>query len=323
MSNGFLTVNGNNQVLISSDTKNLHYVGQYIDPTNYIKNETGYGGINIVNYRVYCLTVPVPFFTMPDTSCYYAIGRINQVSSGVWNIEVVKSGSNANYPVLYIFSEPAGATSSGTHGLIVYRDDNSTAFDSRLSPLAITHSFNVSHPFLPRSAIPYGTLEPQTCNAESGAQPNSFIPTNYNTFYLGSALPAEPMFFYASLAQSCIDTSAYHNETFDLFFYKEYEEWWSTYWAFYRGAVKINSSTSILVGWLGINHGCNWRYSRSNSILGVPVRTDNPNGGQPPYNNDTINLDSTSFLIADASRYNNTGTGVKTIGTPPTRANSV
>lgn len=320
MSNGFLTVNGNSQILISSDTKNLHFVGVYTYPTSYIKNETGYGGINIVNYRVNCLVTPVPFFTMPNTSCFYAIGRITQVTASTWDIEVVKSGTNADYPELYVFSDPAGATVSGSYGMAVYKDDGSVSFDSRLSPLAITHSLNIAQPAPPRTAIPYNTLDSTTCNSEGGASTTAFVPTNYNTYTFTTPLPAKPMFFFASLAQATSTTSAYHNYDTNYIFYREYEEWWSTYWAFYRGAVKVNSSTSILAGWVGINHGCNWDYHRSNSLLGVPVKSDNPNGGQPPYNDDTINLSSTSFLVGDASRYDTVG--LRTIGTPPSRASS-
>jgi hypothetical protein len=306
MSYGFLAVNNNNQVLVSSDTRNLHFVGKYTWPSSFIKNESGYGGINIVNYRVTCNVTPVPFFTMPNSSDFYSIGRISQVDSTTWDIEVVKSGAATDYPEIYIFSDPRGATSSETHGMIVYRDDSTPSFDSRLRPLAITHSFNITQPSAPRVSIA-GGLSARYCES-TPAQGDFFLPTEVNSVAV-SQMPDKPMFFYASLAQAEKEDAKYESDE-DAFFgifgflYADYYEWWSTYWAFYRGAVRKPSSTEIQAGWLTINHDCNWAYRKdSGGFFGFLGGGGSRTGGIQPYSNETINLSSTSFLIANASRY--------------------
>ena len=306
MSHGFLAVNNSNQVLVSSDTRNLHFVGKYTAPSTIIKSESGYGGINIFNYRVTCAVTPVPFFTMPNPGDFYSVGRVTQVTATEWDIEVVKSGVAGYYPELYIFSDPRGATNSETHGMIVYRDDGSPAFDSRLRPLAITHSFNITQPSIPKISIP-GGLSARYCES-TPVQGDYFLPTEYNSYTI-SVMPEKPMFFYASLAQAEKEDAKYEADE-DAFFgifgflYADYYEWWSTYWAFYRGAVKAPSSTEIQAGWLTINHDCNWDYHKdSGGFFGFLGGSGSRTGGIQPYSNETINLSSTSFLIANASRY--------------------
>jgi hypothetical protein len=117
MSYGFQATNDNNQVLVSSETKNLHFIQKLTGPRNttvsisdpdagilYSTNING--GIRRWRYTATCATTPVPFFTMP-TNDYYGILRIVDKGNSRWDIEIFRSGTSTTVPELYIFSDPA------------------------------------------------------------------------------------------------------------------------------------------------------------------------------------------------------------------------
>ena len=199
MSQGFAAYNNNGQVLVSSETRNLHFVEKLTSPAEVLFSSDNYGGTRRWRYRAACAVTPVPFFTMP-TQDFYGVSRVSQVSPGQWDIEVIRSGTSAATPVLYIFADPRAVAASGNFGLLVYRDDGTASFDSRLSPLAVTGGVSVAQPSNPRSGYPYG-LDPSYCQSSEAAAGGIFAPDQRNNFAL-SGQPATPMFFYPSLAQS-------------------------------------------------------------------------------------------------------------------------
>jgi len=305
MSYGFLALNASNQVLISSDTRNLHFVGKYSSPT--VDSQTDYyGGMRRLMYTVSCDITPVPFFTLP-TNDFVGITAIHNASPGVWHIEVIRSGTGTVYPELYVFADPRGKTSTDTHGMIVYADDGTPAFDSRLTPLVVTGGLAVSHPSNPRPTFPYG-LSSDYCGSMGSAAGGFFAPTEYNSYSVSA--PSKPMFHYASLAQAereasysrserdCLGVDAYGS----CWGYGTEEFWRSYYWCFYRGGIRYSAGT-LQAGWVACYFGCNWSYQQDDSLFGIGVGGDGGSSGAWPYSNETLNLNSTAVIIGDASKY--------------------
>lgn len=309
MSSGFLATNNSGQVLISSDTRNLHLIEKISSPTYYDYNNVNYGGINIVRYRTTnCSVTPVPFMTLPDTNSYYGVTRITFISQGVWDIEIIKSSANNSYPEVYVFADPRASTATEVYGLKVFRDDGTASFDSRLRPLAVTGGLSVVHPSNPKPSLPYG-LDPKYCASSTASSGGVFVPDQYNT-YSNISLTSKPMFYFPSLAQAQRQAS---------YSASEYEcdggsvkgncigaernyYWTSTYWAFYRGGIRRGTS-EIYAGWVAVTFGCNWTYYKDSTLLGLGNGSTGGSGGSWPYSNETLNLSAATVIIGDASRY--------------------
>lgn len=305
MSYGFVARNVNNQVLVSSDTRNLHFIGKYIGPSVEHASDF-YGGIRRYKYTVTCNVTPVPFFTTP-TEDFYGITGVRNVGGDQWEIEIVRSGTSGLTPELYVFADPRGATPTETHGMLVYRDDGTPSFDSRMRPLAVTGGFAVTHPANPRPSFPY-TLSADNCGSMGSSAGGFFEPTQYNTYW--ETTPAKPMFHYSSLAQA--EREAYFDRRhracsgFDAYGgcigYDTEEHWESWYWCFYRGGI-ARKPDRILAGWMACFYGCHWSYTKDSSFIGIGVGGSGGTGGTWPYSNETLNLSSTAVIVADASRY--------------------
>ena len=320
MSHGFLVNNNSNQILVSDQTLNLHFVGKYTSPSKYIKNLTttqAGGGINIVNYRITCTAVPMPFFTAPNNSEFYAVSRIAQVDYQSWDIEVTKSGANGDYPELYIFAEAKACASTGdTHGVVVYRNGvtKEVSFDSRLRPLTITHSLNLLHPNLPRDSVSTAGLSARYIQTWTASGSN-FAPQNSNQYNLSIPTSNKPIFFFASLAQAEMQTPTLYDKDERkrgigiVDFYVEYDEYWAVMWTIYRGAIRATSNTQISAGWVSIDCGYTRKvqekqinifgYSGFNFSDGTWTES-----GVPAWTNKSINVGTgTSLIIGNAERY--------------------
>lgn len=309
MTYGFLALNNNNEVLISSETRNLHFVGKaYLDRT--IKAFDYYGGLRHWAFRIACNVTPVPFFTMP-TSDFYAVAAVRNAGGNVWEIEVIRSGTADSVPEVYIFADPRGFSSArdSTHGMQVMAEDGSLAFDSRLKPLIVTGGTNVTHPSNPRPAFPYG-LNPKNCNSSTADSGGMFAPDQWNTTSI-PAVPAKAMYSFPSLAQAERQaTYSASEEECDggtvkgncVGVQRNYS-WTSTYWAFYRGGIRMGGNTQLQSGWLVVSFGCNWTYAKDSAFIGVGTGGDSGDGGSWPYSNETINLTAASVIISNASLY--------------------
>ena len=275
MSFGFLAVNNNNQVLVSSDTRNLHFVQKLSSPAETIYASNYFGGMRKWRYRAYLNAIPMPFFTMP-TGDFYGVSRVSNPADGVWDIEVIRSGTSSSVPELYIFADPRATSSADTFGLVVYRDDGTPAFDSRLKPLVVTGGLSVNHSGNPRSSFPYG-LSSDYCGSSEDARGGIFAPDTYNTYGLDTSSNAKPMAFFGSLAQA--EREAYYSRSEDdclgigayggCIGYGTDYFWSSLYWAFYRGGISLPNRSQLNAGWIVSNFGCNWHYDKDNSLIGI------------------------------------------------------
>jgi hypothetical protein len=305
MTYGFLATNQNNQVLVSSDTRNLHFLGKYINPT-VVKSTDYYGGLRYLRYSFDCSVTPVPFYTVPSPGAYYSIARIANVSSGHWEVDIITNSTNANYPELYVFCDPRGTSSTEQFGMMVYRDDGTPSFDSRKRPLAVIGGGQITHPTNPRNAG-IGGLSARYCGSEAGYQ---LAPDNESASLFVGSIPAKPMFHYSSLAQAERQAQFYDEESdctgFDYgvcIGYSVSDRWWSTYWAFYRGGLRIDGTNSVRAGWITVEWGCNWTHNSDSNFIGIDTGGSSGVGGSWPYSNETINLSSAAVIMADAARY--------------------
>jgi len=197
MSYGFLATNNNNEVLISSDTRNLHFLGKYSSPT-LTNSATAYGGFKELTYTITSSVIPVPFFDMP-TNDYYGIVGIKNTSGDNWEVKLIRSGTNSTYPSLYVFVDARGVAATDDYGLIVYKDDGTVSFDSRRGPLVVTGGAAVTHPSNPLSTTISG-LNDVECG--SGTSHSELTPDNESSAYNVGTLSSTPIFHYSSLAQA-------------------------------------------------------------------------------------------------------------------------
>jgi hypothetical protein len=304
MSYGFLALNNNNEVLVSSDTRNLHLVAKLAAPS-VTNSSSAYGAFVELTYTVECQVTPVPFFTMP-TGDYYGIAGIKNTGGYTWEIRIIRSGSSGVYPEVYVFADPRAVVSSDTYGMQVFRDDGTAAFDSRRSPLAVAGGTAVVHPSNPRSSIP--GLSARRCS--SGSDHGGFTPNSESSAYPIAGLPAKAMYHYSSLAQAEREAQFYDRDEdctgLDVYGeclgYATTDEYRSTYWAFYRGGIR-RSNNNLYAGWIVVKGGCWWTTYEDNDFIGIDVGGGGGGGGVSPYSNQTINLSAAAVIIGDASRY--------------------
>ncbi len=300
---GFLALNNNNQVLVSSQTRNLHFVGKFI-PSE-IRVLDSYGVMSKFTYTVTCAVTPVPFFAQ-TVEGFMSVASIKETSGGVWEILLISSGIVFSIPELYVFSDPRGiGARDSAYGMLVLRDDGTPSFDSRLSPLVITGGTTVSPPNNPLTVLPAG-LDSQYCNSNASEQ---FKPTNWNSFGF-SVSGSKPIFFYPSLAQTQREAlfASSEDECDGIDIYgncvgaARHYEWKSRYWAFYRSGIRYTGST-IECGWITVEFGCNWTYSKDSTFIGIGIGGASGTSGTWPYSNETLNLTPTSFIVSDGSLY--------------------
>mgnify|MGYP003640415629 FL=1 len=306
MSFGFLALNNNNEVLISSDTKNLHFLQKMTSPTTVSFTSNDYGGMRRWIYTFSNVnTVPVPFFSVP-TADYYAISRVEDKGSNTWDIEIIRSGTSTSTPEVYLFAPPTAGSPSGNHGMVVFSADGSSSFDSRLKPLAITGGRSVSHPSNPRTSYSSSGLNAKFCPTNASG---TFTPTEYNSYTINDQ-PSKPIFSFFSLAQAEREVTVQETEVecdgevaYGVCLGIERTYYWtSKYWAFYRGGIRWNNG-NLRAGWVVVEKGCNWTYYKDSEFLGIGTGGDSGSGGNWPYSNETINTTANSFIIANGANY--------------------
>lgn len=180
MAYGFRAINNNSEVLIDSSTKNLFFLSKAIF-NRIIATETYAGGSIRIVYRVSCpnLKVPLPFFTIPYSNRYVGTTRITTVSTNLWEIELLVSGTSTSVlPEVYVFIEYDNVLSPlGKYGMIVYQDNTNgeVTFDSRANALVIDNTISVTP-----TSNPYTRTDDEMCGGNSG---NNAGPVQYSGRY--------------------------------------------------------------------------------------------------------------------------------------------
>lgn len=312
MGHGFTVLNNNAQVLISNQAYTLHFVGKAIFNRTITTNNTC-GGYRVWAFRISCTVPPVPFFSMP-TADFYAVVSVRQVSTGVWDIEVLRSGTSATLPEVYVFCDPNGIAYSGTetHGIRVLCEDGSVAFDSRLSPLVVTGGAAIVPPASPvnpdwyiQVTSGYDTGLPiytyfgnyywytkyrnpplyssdthgpgdVAGNAGTGNPSNVLTPTNFNTYPvpLGGS---KPIYFFPSLAQCTRIASGYYEA--NIYYDARYQQDIARYRCNSNYWALYRGAISLLnnvlrCGWVPYVQGNYWKAMRVNSGITIGSGVD-------------------------------------------------
>ena len=334
MSHGFLALNDDNDVLISSDTKNLHFAGKATKPTSAAFSFTNHGEHQELHYTITFpnrTSVPVPFFTNPGYSQFVAIAGIVGVNSGstnkTWTIKIIKSGvkqstggNNDFFPDVYVFTDPSAIPASGSYGFQVFNSDGSTSFDSRLRPLVVRLAQSALQPANPLSSSSVVTLSGNQC---ADINNNAFTPTQSNNILFGSGgVPftngsPTTMFHYNALPQTqreisfavtssnCTGIGVYG----ECIGYSTSTTSQSTYWCFYRGGISnfvgITGGQNFLrAGWIPCQAGCHWVTSSNSLFLAIfGPGNSSTSGGAWPYTDETINHTSQTIIVADHTLY--------------------
>ncbi len=289
---GMRAYNSAGQVLISSDLSNLHFAGR-AEFQEIVSQHDQYGGCTLFRYTIALTTVPVPFVHPNSDSAFFSVVSVDQSTTGLWEIDVARSGAGGSAPDLFVFTIPEGfGERSENYGMLVFRDDGEAAFDSRIQPLAVTGGGECQPPNSPISSS------------------NQLTPTEYNSYDLGSLNWQDLMFCSPSLAQAEREysESQYHEECIGFSFFGWCFGWsseWSrtdTWWGFYRSAFRIRAGV-LECGWLTYSYGHHWRTESDESFLFFDVGGGSSSGGTWPYSNKSINLSANSYLLAHPSRY--------------------
>ena len=169
MSFGFLALNDSNDVLISSDAKKLALFAKedFPDVCSRLRQTTTVGMRRWIYSFSNVSVTPVPFFSAPTTD-FYAISRVENKGSNNWDIEVIRSGTSTSTPEVYLFADPRAGSSTEAYGMVVYMDDGTAAFDSRLKPLAVTGGSVITHPSNPRTSFSSTGLDQGTVPQTQG-----------------------------------------------------------------------------------------------------------------------------------------------------------
>ena len=303
MSYGFLATNKNGQILVSSDTKNLHFFGK-ASFLRTIASSANYGGMYRWIFSVSCIDYPTPFFTA--NGGFLGVTSI-RLASPAWEIEVISSSSTV--PEVYIFTPARSIPVSGGYGVVVYKDATTVSFDSRLKPLSIYGGLMIAPPSNPRTGAISG--DPWECRSMAGTL-GTLAPDNWSTHYISTPNVnyVKHIYHYPSMAQAereqefstgrwseggCADKREY--------------ELWSTYWCFYRAGIRAEwlgaGQIKVNCGWVAAEGGCHSRrYESGRSVIGINVGGGGTSsGGAWPYNNETLNISETFMLISNGDLY--------------------
>jgi hypothetical protein len=304
MTHGFIAVNRHGQVLVSSQTRNLHYVAT-VQATSMLENGGSvFGGMKQWAYNFYSAHTPVPFFNL-TADFTSVIGMLN-LGGGSWQVQILRSGTSLTPPVLYIFADLEGRTTTERMGVQVLMDNGVPSFDSRFLPLTVRHTFLAQPP-----------VEPLAAGALSNLQ---FAPVN-ETLVTSGVAASNPIASYSSLPQ-CVRERHLHWEESDddgqvclifkcwkinprTYYFNQYD------WCFYRSGIRLVGS-SLYCGWIPVKQGS--FYTRlentTNSListitLGIDSggKSSYGSSGRMPYSNETLNTQPLPVMISDGSFY--------------------
>ena len=309
---GFLATNGTSQVLISSKTKNLHFLGKAIYHRT-IESVNSVGGLRRWAYRIESQSIPVPFFSVP-TSDRYAITKMSKVTGNIWEIEIMRSGTSSTLPEVYVFSDINSAMKpSGNWGMQVFNETSGTTYDSRLRPLVIRGSSQAQPPNKPQNPEPTSAdfapayYKDNECSLNTETGMGRFTPNNIISSTLYNTNCTKPIVNYQSVAQTLTMVDEDHSWIWDRIIVRTRHIYYSHYWAFYRAAVSVQQSGAhslINCGWVTISKNCQGFGTKSSQLVGIlPIGTDESVTGLSPISNQTLNLSDTTLIITDGALY--------------------
>lgn len=193
---------------------------------------------------------------------YVAVTRVTYLGGIRWEIELLVSTTDISIvPIVYIFTEfESTMDRKNSYGMLVVNSvDGGVTYDTRLNPLAIIGTVNVtppSSPYIAADSTKTSNLNP-TAGTIAGLSNNELKPDNNNTYLLSNNLPASPVYYYMSIAQvykrydTYIDESySYDNNTYGKNYVTIHK--YTYYQTFCRTGISpsiSNGKVYISVGW--------------------------------------------------------------------------
>lgn len=300
MSVGIRAYNDNGQVIMSDETSSFYYYGTAEYQTQ--KTDAKYYGVRVMEFDTKTSRPIIPFIRPADSTNPVAITRIYKGSNGYWWLQVCVMGAGTTSPAVHVFTT-ADAENWDTrfpnrkrgNGMKIFRSDKSVAFDSTVGkPLIIRGGLSVSPPTNPTAG---GT---------------DLNPSKYNDYNISGM--DRPMFGYYSMAMS--ERQYDKTETSDkctgigyggvCIGYSKVTVKYELWWAFYRSAIKVSSST-LSCGWLTYSNGYYVKTQTESSLSFfipiIPVGGGSGSYGSVPYVNSAINLGASPVLLTDEALY--------------------
>lgn len=315
MTTGILVKNTSGHILISSDVEGMHCAGKasYIlqlntgltNFPNYSKDDTQttLSGRCIMRYRWYGASTDTPIFFIKPTDYARFHGVLNQWhNNGAWFADIIQSGGTVSAPTVYVFVRPANLTASGNVGIKTQLSNGTTAFDSRLNPLAIKYAIGAQ----PKT-IPCDGGQPTIQSGYAWNEDNldwDFTSDDTYNRYSSSLLNSSSLMFAApSLAQAVYSRTkkGYKSSCGYLTGCQDHYST-ATWWAMYQQGYRLNYG-SLDAGWCVFAAGYYfWSYAEDGGWFGGSGGTAVE--GNAPYNDKTINLESNAVIVADSAFYN-------------------
>jgi hypothetical protein len=339
MSYGFFSTNTNNEIIISENTVNHHYVGKatYTGSSSAQSQIKGYSGsysrLDGINYLNYYIDVPLgdplvfihpkeDIFDIPERK--YAIFKKYPVFSGGLtriHIQVIMTGvieDRHKYsgsilpeyvPDLHCFDEPAFAPLSDNlpHGLQVYKEDGTIGFDSRKRPLAIIGGGEHEPPEDPTngSGLPGYTDGHPWKYKTNDHDFRSTLRKNSVAVDVGNRDFKNIMFATSTIAQACW-VREMHGYKNSRGWFSSQKHWsWASWWVMYRNCCGLREDST------GLYFDSGWGPVKSGFYFSIRFQDGGLFGGgggssttgTPPFQQQTLNLRPSMFLLADATTY--------------------
>lgn len=297
MSYGFTAHNASGQVLVSSNTRNLHLREQVVLPQSLIGSHDNYGGLRCWVYRFNSPRTPVPFFQLSNT--FTGVTSIKRVDGNTWEVTLIRGTTHPSPPRLFVFTDPVGLISAERFGLQVFMNDGTPAFDSRFRPLAVKYSALMAPP-----------TEPLGPSGVSDLNPVSFNSAGYID------LPLPVIGTYSALAQcERRRTASWETSGDDGGLGKYKVNPWTQYhtgvtWAFYRSGVRLVEGR-LDCGWVCVKHGYYEQVVRNSvstlgnilTVGGEGNASSSGSSGELPYSNETLNLQPSAVVLTGMDSY--------------------
>ena len=205
-------------------------------------------------------------------------------------------------PELFIFSDPSSApTPHDPEGLQVRDSNGTTLYDSRIRPLVIHDTQDITQPATPVT-IDCSSLK---ANSRGSFQDHGpvFAPTNETTNTLAST--SNPAYFYNVKTQAARHCTRTASDTDDYILYKKTTKHKTTYWALYKGGIGRNSgNTTVQSGYIVVDEGAYYTSTTESSFLfGLIEKSKKRQKGFLGYNNETVSNIAQTAISIDTSMY--------------------
>lgn len=242
---------------------------------------------------------------------YLSTTRVTFISGTTWEIELLAGTTDVTIvPVVHIFTEYESTMQrNGSYGMLIKSNDGGVSFDTRLNPLAITATRNVKPPDNPfgktesdiTALLSSALLEENAKISPPGFTNGLLTPDLGSTFLLSTTVPASPIYFYMSIAQTYKQFNSYKQQNYS------YGSWlflgltrnyvyvhsYCYYQIFCRAGISpriTSTNVSVSVGWINVS-----------------IATGGPKEGEGDYtrdvhdgdylkgNNDTVRSDNAAI----------------------------